>query len=181
MFTPGRSESLFQVKSIPNYPLFYPGRFVLSRFIHIMRHFNKTAGEKCRKKNVVLHLTGLSFYVSFQFMACRFTYFLRKESHATHKRRIYSPELGQKGDQNMNLEQYVSAVHKVIQKRKAPTVKRFHICIWEKELCCLPANHTKQPHRIFKTFYESAYLQGWTFGHWRKVAANVKYYMENQS
>jgi len=33
----------------------------------------------------------------------------------------------------------------IIKKRKSPTVKRFHICIWEKKLCCLPANHTQQP------------------------------------
>jgi len=38
-----------------------------------------------------------------------------------------------------------------------------------------------QPHRTFKTFYEYAYLQGWTFEQWHEVAAKVKYYMENQS
>lgn len=50
---------------------------------------------------------------------------------------------------------------------------KVHLCFWDDNLCCLPANHTKKIHTVFFAFEETIQRNGLTQKEWNSLNTNL--------
>lgn len=79
----------------------------------------------------------------------------------------------------MNPEQLSIVVEHAIKNRPLSPAKTFHICWFENELKCLPANHSTLPHTVFLHVRASFLDAGFTAAQWRELSGKVFKFIQN--
>ena len=70
----------------------------------------------------------------------------------------------------LNINDYSLLVMNAISKRPPSAKNKYHLCHYNDSISCLPRDHTKEKHKIFRNIQPIEFYHGFTSGTWHRLS-----------